>query len=201
MDLYVIRYLNEKADTISKEILYIDSLLGGKRLMPSLSCQKMLILAEDKRAWRHCGFDVLAILRSIVLTLSGRPHGGSTILQQLIRTITCRYERTLRRKFSEILLAYLVAGRVDRSIYPRVYLSIAHYGTGMESYDKLVGKLKISSEDNLRSAAMAVARLKYPEPRNASPVKRALISRRENFLLEKYGQLKNTRIFSHVETI
>ncbi|MGE6384308.1 transglycosylase domain-containing protein [Pseudomonas sp. NPDC078416] len=201
MGLRIIRCFSDKADLVSKEILQIDAQLGKKRLMPSLACQKMLILAEDKRACRHRGIDTLAILRSIALTLIGKPHGGSTILQQLIRTITGRYERTLRRKLSEILLAYLVAGRVDRSIYPRVYLSIAYYGADMESYDKLIAKVITSSEDDLHAAAMAVARLKYPEPRKVSFTKQALISRREKFLLKKYKELKNTRIFSHVETV
>ncbi|MDU8502445.1 transglycosylase domain-containing protein [Pseudomonas syringae] len=201
MGLHIIRRFINEADLISKEILRIDAQLGLKRLMPSLICQKMLILAEDKRAWRHCGVDPLAMLRSIALTLIGKPHGGSTILQQLIRTITGQYERTLRRKTSEILLAYLVAGRVHRSIYPRVYLSIAYYGAGMEGYDKAIKKINGGLESDLHAAAMIVARLKYPEPRKTSLAKQALISRRESFLLGKYKGYKNTRIFSHVEAI
>jgi membrane carboxypeptidase/penicillin-binding protein PbpC len=201
MDFHIIRWFSDKADLISKEILQIDAQLGKERLMPSLVCQKMLILAEDKRAWKHCGIDVLAMLRSVALTLLGKPHGGSTILQQLIRTITGRYERTLRRKFSEILLSYFVASRVDRSVYPRVYLSIAYYGTGMNGYDQMIKNVKNSTEDGLHAAAMAVARLKYPEPRQISLTKQVLISRREKFLLEKYKKLKDTRIFSHVEAV
>lgn len=201
MGLHIIRSFFDEADLIAREINRIDAQLGVKRLMPSLICQKMLIVAEDKRAWMHCGIDPLAILRSIALTMIGKPHGGSTILQQLIRTITGRYKRTLRRKLSEILLACLVARRVHRSVYPRVYLSIAYYGAGMEGYDKAVERINDRYESDLHAASMIVARLKYPEPRKKSTTKQALISRRERFLLEKYNEYKNSRIFSHVEAI
>ena len=201
MQFNIIRVFRDSAESISQEIHQIDSELGNTRLMPSLACQKMLILAEDKRAWKHCGVDFVAILRSIVLTVLGKPHGGSTILQQLVRTLTGRYERTFARKYSEILLSYMVAAKVDRSIYPRVYLSIAYYGTGIENYDKLIDQIRNSPEDELQFAAMAVARLKYPEPRQKSPLMQTLILRREKFLIRKYRMSKDTRIFSHVKAV
>ncbi|WP_420848436.1 transglycosylase domain-containing protein [Phytopseudomonas seleniipraecipitans] len=169
--------------------------------MPPIDCQKMLILAEDKRASRHCGFDVVAIIRSLALTGLGKPHGGSTILQQLVRTITGHYEKSLKRKITEILLAYLVAQKVDRSLYPRVYLSVAYYGTGMEGFDKFFAKKGNDSCDEIHLASMAVARLKYPEPAKPNCSKHEKISVREKHLRNIYLNSSNTRIYSYVEAV
>lgn len=169
--------------------------------MPPIVCQKMLILAEDKRASRHCGFDVIAILRSLILTGIGKPHGGSTILQQLIRTITGRYEKSIKRKITEIALAYLVARKVDRSIYPRVYLSIAYYGTGLEGFDKFYNNKRSIYRDEIHLASMAVSRLKYPEPSIANSFKHEKISVREKHLTNLYLSNPNTRIYSYVEAV
>lgn len=191
--------LINEADFLASKILEIDGELGINRKMPSLMCQKILIVAEDKRAWKHVGFDILAIFRSLFLTSIGKPHGGSTILQQLIRTLSGRYEKSVNRKIREIVLSYLVAKRVPRHIYPRVYLSIAYYGTDMENYDKLIERKQKILKDDLHMAISIVARLKYPEPKKISIVKRNLILKREKFLLKKFQSVKDKRIFSHVQ--
>lgn len=51
-----------------------------------------LISAEDHRFRYHTGVDPIAILRAIYIYIRyGKYQGASTIEQQFIRTVTCRY--------------------------------------------------------------------------------------------------------------
>lgn len=62
---------------------------------------------EDERFYEHEGIDNRAILRALLQnTKSGeRGQGGSTLTQQLVKTMILTPEKTYRRKFQEALLA------------------------------------------------------------------------------------------------
>lgn len=130
----------------------------------------VLVAGEDRRFFRHGGVDLIATLRAIWLfTTQRRLSGASTIEQQLVRTLTRRYELTLRRKIREILLASLVDRVVPKSEIPGLYLALAYFGWRMNGIQEASRRLGIDLEDmTLRQAASIVARLKYPEPRLAS---------------------------------
>src|SRR6267378_715365 len=69
-----------------------------------------LLVAEDHRFYVHGGVDPLAILRAIWHSFYHRRLiGGSTIEQQLVRTLTERKERNLKRKIRELALAFCVS--------------------------------------------------------------------------------------------
>jgi len=69
------------------------------------------VATEDKDFFSHPGIDPLGILRAAWINLQGRETiaGGSTITQQVARTLLFseqeRFERSLRRKLREIILA------------------------------------------------------------------------------------------------
>ena len=62
---------------------------------------------EDERFYEHAGIDQKAILRAVFAnTKSGsKAQGGSTLTQQLVKTMILTPEKTYRRKFQEALLA------------------------------------------------------------------------------------------------
>ena len=62
---------------------------------------------EDERFYEHEGVDNRAILRALLAnTKSGeRGQGGSTLTQQLVKTMVLTPEKTYRRKFQEAVLA------------------------------------------------------------------------------------------------
>jgi len=62
---------------------------------------------EDERFYEHAGIDQKAILRAVFAnTKSGsKGQGGSTLTQQLVKTMILTPEKTYRRKFQEALLA------------------------------------------------------------------------------------------------
>jgi len=85
---------------IHQVILKIDLERWGINQQPRLTkLEKMVLLLEDRRFFEHAGVDWLSVIRETQRLLTRKRHGGaSTIDMQLFRTISDRYERTIRRK-------------------------------------------------------------------------------------------------------
>lgn len=138
----------------------IDRALSRKDFEISDALIKTLVVAEDHRNALHYGVDPFAILRAFKVRLfEGRRQGASTIEQQLVRTLTGRYEKTPRRKIREQILAVMVASYFTKKQLSRCYLLVAYYGVGLVG---VVG-LKKLVELNCGCANEAIiAHLKYP---------------------------------------
>lgn len=151
----------------------------------------LLFLAEDHRSELHAGVDPVALLRAVWVRLRWRRReGGSTVEQQLVRTVLCMYERKLSRKLREQLLAVAVSRRRTKRSIATTYLAIAYYGTryiGVGGLKKLCG----SNLDMANSQAMcgAIARLKYPEPAQPSVSWSAKYQRRVEYIAQRKVRL------------
>ena len=62
--------------------------------------QQAFIAAEDKRFYQHKGIDERALIRAFIgnLAQSGRPQGGSTITQQVVKNLLVGEDVTYERK-------------------------------------------------------------------------------------------------------
>lgn len=183
---------------IAQERLYIAQ---RPDLSPSLIVQKLLVSGEDHRHARHPGFDPIAICRALWRRVVSRSfEGASTIEQQLVRTITGRYERTLKRKLKEILLAFLVCETFSKKDLPAVYLAIAYYGWHMNGYRQACRRLQIRPDLSAPDqAASLVARLKYPEPRKAPDTRLRQIDRRSKHILNLYQRHAKDGTYKHID--
>jgi membrane carboxypeptidase/penicillin-binding protein len=76
--------------------------------------QKAFIAAEDRRFFQHRGIDERGLIRAFISNLagSGRPQGGSTITQQIVKNLLVGEDLTYERKIREMI----VAARVERSL-------------------------------------------------------------------------------------
>ena len=162
--------------------------LATAELRPNRSMCRLLVLGEDHRIARHPGVDPVALCRALWRTYCcGRREGGSTIAMQLVRVLTGRFERSWRRKANEIVLALRVTRHVPRGELPELYLSVGYYGWRMNGFDQACRHLRIDPAScSLRESAMLVARLKYPEPRTCSSVRRGQIAKRSEYLMERF---------------
>jgi membrane peptidoglycan carboxypeptidase len=144
-----------------------------------------LLVAEDHRYYRHRGLDLIALLRVFLHGIRRREwHGASTIEQQLVRTVTCRYERSVRRKLREILLASLVETAIPKSEIPGLYLCIAYFGWQMNGLWQACDRLGIDLPGMTgRQSCAIVARLKYPEPKTAPTHRAQQIHLRTEYIL------------------
>jgi len=69
----------------------------------------LVMALEDRRFLKHGGVDFRSILRECIKFFLRKKFGGaSTIDMQMVRTITGFKERTLYRKFYELILAFIV---------------------------------------------------------------------------------------------
>ena len=164
---------------------------------PTIQMCVFLILGEDHRFYYHPGVDLLALCRAFWKTLfCGSRQGASTIAMQLVRTTTGRYERTLKRKFIEIILAVILTRYLHKDRLPILYLSSAYYGSGMNNFKQACSQLHIDPQSVCAfEAAKLVARLKYPEPRNYNAERSRKIYRRGQHLLALNNSVKKLRWF------
>src|SRR5574341_849643 len=164
---------------------------------------EFLIVAEDRRFFRHSGIDIFAIIRAIYRFLFYRElSGASTIQQQLVRTIQRRYEKSFRRKLREMMLATIVSEVIERHEIPNLYLYIAYLGWRMNGLEQACRRLDIDiALPTPQQAAAIVARLKYPEPEFASPRRLQQITNRTQYLLSLFlaTQINKRTILSQAE--
>jgi penicillin-binding protein 1C len=92
------------------------------------------IAVEDKNFYSNPGIDFEGILRALWIDLRGGETiaGGSTITQQVARNLLLsqneRYERTLRRKLRETVLAWELTQKYSKDDILALYLNQVNYG-------------------------------------------------------------------------
>ncbi|PIY72246.1 hypothetical protein COY87_01895 [Candidatus Roizmanbacteria bacterium CG_4_10_14_0_8_um_filter_33_9] len=88
------------------------------------------IAIEDKGFYKHGGISQIGILRSFINLLLTRKisGGGSTITQQLIKTVLLDSKQTASRKIKEIILAISVEGKYTKDQILEMYLNEIPYG-------------------------------------------------------------------------
>lgn len=86
------------------------------------------IAVEDKDFYKHRGFDVWGIIRAATKTAGGNLQGGSTITQQLVKSVFLTPERTIDRKVKELYLAFRVEMAYPKDKILEMYLNQVPYG-------------------------------------------------------------------------
>ena len=89
-----------------------------------------VLAAEDDGFFHHSGLSARAIARAAWVDLRGRElrQGGSTITQQLVKTLYLSRRRSLLRKTREALLAEIVELRHDKRSILETYLNSISWG-------------------------------------------------------------------------
>jgi 1A family penicillin-binding protein len=97
--------------------------------------QHAVVAVEDRRFYYHPGIDPIGLGRAIVRDIRhrGRREGGSTLTQQLARTLYLSNVRTYARKLKEAGIALMIEAQLTKTqileLYlNRVYLSAGVYG-------------------------------------------------------------------------
>jgi membrane carboxypeptidase/penicillin-binding protein len=97
-----------------------------------LNVQKAFIAAEDKRFYEHKGIDERGLIRAMVSNLArpGRPQGGSTITQQVVKNLLVGDDITYERKMREIILASRLERLLSKQEILELYLNSIYLGRG-----------------------------------------------------------------------
>jgi 1A family penicillin-binding protein len=87
------------------------------------------IAIEDKDFYKHKGFDIYGIARAFRQTVfKNNVQGGSTITQQLVKSVFLSPERTLTRKAKELYLAFRVEMAFPKDRILEMYLNEVPFG-------------------------------------------------------------------------
>jgi penicillin-binding protein 1A len=131
--------------------------------------QHAFVAIEDHRFFRHPGLDPIAVGRAIVRNARepGTVEGGSTITQQLARTLFLSNRKSYSRKVREAVLSVLIETQLTKEqileLYlNRIYLSAGVYGVEAMSrrvFDKPAGNLTIAESAFIAGLARAPAAL------------------------------------------
>ena len=94
--------------------------------------QKAFLAAEDKRFYRHRGIDERGLIRAFIgnLAQSGRPQGGSTITQQIVKNLLVGEDLTYDRKIREMIVASRVEHTLSKAEILELYLNSVYLGRG-----------------------------------------------------------------------
>ena len=125
---------SEFYDRTGKILLYK---IGARRLWVNFEdipekVIKATLAAEDLDFYKHKGVSLKGVFRSIYLNLKTKSleYGGSTITQQLVRNLFLTREKSLTRKFKEIILALKIEKKYSKNEILTHYLNSIYYGEG-----------------------------------------------------------------------
>ena len=93
---------------------------------------KALIATEDKNFYKHPGYDMVGLARSMVANvLAGHVvQGASTITQQLSRILFLSNEKTFTRKIKELQVAAQIEKTISKDKILEMYLNNVYLGSG-----------------------------------------------------------------------
>src|SRR5437867_1543218 len=127
---------------------------------------KAVIAVEDHRFYRHPGIDPVGLARAGVRNLrsGGVVQGGSTLTQQLARTLFLSNERTWARKAKEAVLALMLEQVLTKDQILELYLNRIYLGGGVYGVEAMSRKLfvKPARDLNLPEAALVAGLIRAP---------------------------------------
>lgn len=134
------------------------------------SMKKAVIAIEDRRFYRHFGFDPIGFSRAMWANIrAGRlVQGGSTITQQLAKNLFLNSERTVSRKLQEMGMALWLETRFEKDQLLELYLNKVYFGHGAYGVDQAARRYfgkRVQALD-LGEAAMLAGLLKAPSRLN-----------------------------------
>ena len=134
--------------------------------IPKLLVQAV-VAAEDADYFKHGGLDYHGMLRAFIENiLRGRTaQGGSTITQQVVKTMLLSPERTMRRKVQEIILARELSQKLSKEDVLALYLNQIYYGHGRYGCEEAARYFfgKSVRDVNLAEAALLAGLPQSPE--------------------------------------
>lgn len=153
------------------------------------------VLVEDKDYYKHGGFSVWAIFRTVITNVVfGKKAGGSTLTQQFVKNSILTNEKTYTRKLKELILAYRLEKKFSKDEILQMYFNEIPYGStsyGIEAASqRYFGK---SVRDiNLPEAAILAALPQAPSRYSPYGTHKDLLIARQQYIIDlmaKHGYI------------
>jgi penicillin-binding protein 1A len=135
-----------------------------KEIAPDL--QHAVIAVEDHRFYHHIGIDPIGTARALWRDATGsdRLEGGSTLTQQLARTLFLSNRRTVGRKLQEAALALMLEQELTKKQILELYLNRIYLSGGVYGVETMAENLygKPASRLTLPEAALIAGLIRAP---------------------------------------
>ena len=180
--LYYYKYEDRFDKTSNYTLEEMDTLHGSQNRMwvkyndvKDTYIIKAFVALEDKRFFSHNGVDWFRTINAagtFFLPTSGRILGGSTITQQLVKTMTGDDDTRIQRKIQEILRAMYLESRTSKEDIIETYINTVNLSGGSYGVQAAANKYfnKDASELNLIECAAIASIVQSPTAMN--PIRR-----------------------------
>ncbi|MFM5886378.1 MAG: transglycosylase domain-containing protein, partial [Novosphingobium sp.] len=158
-----------------------------------------MLSTEDKRFRSHIGIDPIGVARSFYVRYKeGRfKQGGSTITQQLARTVFLNNDRTWSRKLREIVLALALEWKFSKDQILEAYLNKVYFGGGAYGVDSAARKFfgHPGTTLSLPEAAIIAGLVKAPSHYSPTADAQAAVDRAKVVLslMEQNGAISSSQ--------
>ncbi|MCK5011384.1 MAG: PBP1A family penicillin-binding protein, partial [Deltaproteobacteria bacterium] len=152
---------------------------------------RAFISSEDARFFEHQGIDLLSISRALIKNIKSMDivQGGSTITQQITKSLLLSPEKSYTRKIKEAILARRIENSLSKRDILSIYLNqiyLGHRSYGVEAA-ALTYFGKHASELNLAESALLAGLPKAPSA--YSPIRHPLkAQKRQRYVLQRMLQ-------------
>ncbi|HYM23272.1 MAG TPA: transglycosylase domain-containing protein, partial [Vicinamibacterales bacterium] len=132
----------------------------------STDLQHAVVAIEDRRFYYHPGVDPIGLMRAAVRNVErgARTEGGSTLTQQLARTLYLSNVRTYGRKAKEAAISVLIEAQLTKAQILELYLNRVYLSSGVYGVDTMAEHMfrKPASAVTLPEAAMIAGLIRAP---------------------------------------
>ncbi|WII72690.1 PBP1A family penicillin-binding protein [Bdellovibrio sp. 22V] len=150
------------------------------------------LAAEDDQFFEHKGINPQAIFRAALANLrAGRSvQGGSTITQQVAKTLLLSSEKTLTRKLRDILLAIEMEKNLSKEDILFLYLNQIYFGQGAYGVEQAAQTYFRKPVSKLELPEMAILAGLPQAPSKYSPVRNPLRAKeRQIYVLRRMADV------------
>ena len=152
---------------------------------------RAFLAAEDVRFYEHAGVDLQGIVRALFKNLQAGEivQGGSTITQQVVKSLLLTPERTWIRKVKEAILAYRIDLALSKDQILELYLNQIYFGSGAYGVEAAAQTYfgKHASELTLAEASLLAGLPKAPS--RFSPFQdHAAARERQKYVLQRMAE-------------
>ena len=147
-----------------------------------------IISVEDKRFYKHKGYDVISIGRAVITDLITRDftEGGSTITQQIAKNEYFTQEKEFYRKAAELFVARDIEKTYKKDEILEIYFNTNYYGSGYYGiYDAAMGYYEKAPIDLTDYEATLLAGVPNAPSVYSPKVNLNLAEKRQDKVLEK----------------
>ena len=154
--------------------------------------REAILAAEDERFYQHGGVDYVGVMRAALSNFmsGGARQGASTITMQVARNFFLSKEKTLTRKFNEMLLAFKIEHSLSKAQILELYINQIYLGQRAYGFAAAAQIYFGKSLDQLSVAEMAMLAGLPKAPSSFNPVvnpKRAKL--RQQYVLRRMREL------------